>query len=73
MNLTDTSIKKYLNKYYSGKLPPDNIRFTMSLFSRGKFSADYKARLIIKILYLEDTLTQEHITSDGWNAIQSGF
>lgn len=73
MNITDTSIIKCLDKYYRGKLPPDGVRFTMSLLSRGKFSPDYKARCIIKILYLEDTLLQENITSDGWNAIQSGF
>ena len=73
MSLTDTKTIKQLNKYYIGSLPADGIRFTRSLFSKGKFAPDYKARCIMKILYLEDTLDCKYITSDGWNAIYSRF
>jgi hypothetical protein len=45
----------------------------MSLFSRGKFSSDHKARCIMKILYLDDSLNNEYITTKGWEAIRGSF
>ena len=66
----DTATIKYLASYYIGELPADGLRFTLSLFRYGKFSAKYKARCIMKILYLDNMLEQENITSDGWNAIE---
>ena len=67
--LTDAATIKYLDNYYSGELPADGIKFTMSLLSKGVFSARYKAQCVMKILYLEDSLKHEYITSKGWNVI----
>lgn len=67
--LTDTATTKYLENYYGGELPINGIKFTMSLLSRGKFSSEYKARCIMKILYLDDSLENEYITAEGWKAI----
>ncbi len=67
--LTDTAIINYLEKYYTGNLPDDGISFTMSLLSKGKFTPEYKAKCIMQILYLDDSLKHEQITTEGWNAI----
>lgn len=71
--LTDTTIINYLEKYYAGNLPDDGINFTMSLLSKGKFAAEYKAKCIMQILYLDDSLKREQITIEGWNAIHCGL
>jgi hypothetical protein len=71
--LIDTATIKTLAKYYGGELPADGIRFTMSLLRKGKFSAEYKAHCIMKILYLDNLLKRESITSEGWNAIHDGL
>jgi hypothetical protein len=65
----DAATIKYLAKYYGGELPADGISFTMSLLCKGKFSAEYKAKCIMKILYLDNLLKRENITSEGWNVI----
>jgi len=69
----DTAIIKYLAEYYGGELPAEGIRFTMSLLRKGKFSAEHKAKYIIKILYLDNLLKREKITSEGWNVIESSL
>jgi len=71
--LTDTATTKYLNKYYRDELPTNGLRFTLSLLSRGCFSSEYKALCIIKILYLDDSLKNEYITTEGWKAIRSSL
>ena len=71
--LTDTAIINYLEKYYAENLPDDGINFTMSLLSKGKFSPEYKAKCIMQILYLDDSLKSEQITTEGWNAIHCGL
>lgn len=71
--LIDKATIKYLANYYCGELPADGIRFTMSLLRKGKYNAEYKARCILKILYLDNLLNRENITSDGWNAIYRGL
>jgi hypothetical protein len=68
--LIDKATIKYLAKYYCGELPADGISFTMSLLRKGKFTAEYNARCIMKILYLDNLLNRENITSEGWSAIQ---
>lgn len=68
--LTDIATIKYLNKCYGGELPDSGVKFLMSLFSRGEFSTEYKARCIMKILYLDDSLDNEYITTEGWEAIR---
>lgn len=70
--LTDTSIKKCLEKYYREDLPVDEINLSKSLLGRVEFSPDYKARLIIQILYLDGSLKREYITAEGCDAIHSG-
>jgi hypothetical protein len=67
--LTDTTIINYLDEYYTGNLPDDGINFTMSLLSKGEFSAEYKAKCIMQILYLDDSIKPEQITIEGWMAI----
>lgn len=69
----DTAIINYLAEYYGGELPAEGIRFTMSLLRKGKFSAEHKAKYIIKILYLDNLLKREKITSEGWNVIESSL
>jgi len=71
--LTDTAIINYLEKYYAGNLPDEGINFTMSLLSKGKFSSKYKAKCIMQILYLDDSLKPEQITTEGWKAIHCGL
>lgn len=66
----DTKTIQYLARYYAGELPADGVRFTLSLFHHGKFSTAYKARCILKILYLDNLLNPEDITGAGWNAIR---
>ena len=67
--LTDTSINKYLEKYYREDLPVDDINLSKSLLGRGEFTADHKARIIIQILYLDGSLKREFITAEGRDAI----
>lgn len=71
--LTDTTIINYLDKYYLGNLADDGINFTMSLLSKGIFSPEYKAKCIMQILYLDDSLKPEQITTEGWKAILCGL
>jgi hypothetical protein len=71
--LTDTTMINYLEKYYAGNLPDDGINFTMSLLSKGRFSPEYKAKCIMQILYLDDSLKPEQITTEGWKAIHCGL
>lgn len=71
--LTDTATIKYLDKFYGGELPANGLKFTMSLLGRGNFSPEYKATCIIKILYLDDSLNNEYITTEGWKAIRGSL